>query len=58
MAYQHEGTWFDLSLRTWSTHHHLHAASVTIALRFTPFPSPHEPGHNQQQQSTSLEEIP
>lgn len=36
MAYQYQGKWVDLNSRTWSTHHHLLAASGTIAITFTP----------------------
>lgn len=36
MAYQYQGKWVDLNSRTWSTHHHLLAASGTITITFTP----------------------
>jgi len=35
-AYQFQGKWIDLNSRTWSTHHHLLAASGTVTLAFTP----------------------
>jgi hypothetical protein len=36
IAYQWNGKWVDLTTRSWATHHHLHAATATITLTFTP----------------------